>query len=271
MIGPHNTILYRAAQPGTRFFYADACLYNPEYGSAVIPKVRWEQAQKAEQMWANSEAVRDKRHSGLLQRAVAGKGDRADEHVKHFDYYRTLPTDLGRIVEIGAGPYTQTLFALRARPDCKATSLTVVDPGIPGYLSTNRTSYGRGFLDIADSFQLPVELLAMGAEEVPRSRDGTYDTVVMLNCVEHTFNAFATLHSAYRLLKPGGVFVFQERSVRLETGVQMYHPVRLTVGFFDDYLSRLYTPLFRFRGRTEQMRLRKFVQGEVYYIGRRTR
>ena len=35
MTGPYNTLLYRAAQPGSRFFHADACLYNPEYGNGI--------------------------------------------------------------------------------------------------------------------------------------------------------------------------------------------------------------------------------------------
>ena len=33
-------------------------------------------------------------------------------------------------------------------------------------------------------------LLHLGAEQVPKSYRGTFDTVVMINCVEHTFNAF---------------------------------------------------------------------------------
>ena len=59
---------------------------------------------------------------------------------------------------------------------------------------------------------VPVKLLPVGAEQVPKLYRGTFDTVVMINCVEHTFNAFATLFSAYALLR-GGHFVFHERSV----------------------------------------------------------
>ena len=30
-----------------------------------------------------------------------------------------LPRDLGKVAEVGAGPWTQTYFALRARPDAR--------------------------------------------------------------------------------------------------------------------------------------------------------
>ena len=50
--------------------------------------------------------------------------------------YSMLPRDLGKVAEVGAGPWTQTYFALRARPDVRlrraATLITTVPHhGVP--------------------------------------------------------------------------------------------------------------------------------------------
>ena len=212
-------------------FDADRCLVNDAYGAAVIPAKRWHAAQEAEaRLWKKGgDAVSN-----------AGVGDRAAEHVAKFEDYRKLPVQLGHVAEVGAGPWTQTLFALRARPDVQVTSLTVIDPGIPGYLASGHSSYANGTMHVHGERSVPVRLLPVGAEQVPKSYRGSFDTVVMINCVEHTFNAFATLFSAYALLRPGGHFVFHERSVKLNSGAQLYHPVRLTQRFFDDFLDSHY-------------------------------
>ena len=95
-----------------------------------------------------------------------------------------------------------------------------------------------------------------------------FDTVVQLNVIEHTFNAFATLHTAYRLLRPGGVFIFHERIVRPESYSQIYHPIRLTTAFFDSFLNGNYDELYRYRGK-ERLSNKPFVADEIYFIGRK--
>jgi hypothetical protein len=81
--------------------------------------------------------------------------------------------------------------------------------------------------------------------------------------------AFAALHTAYRLLKPGGFFVFSERVVKLHSYSQIYHPVRLTTAFYDAFLSKHYDEVYRFRGMTDLVKGKPFVENELYYIGRR--
>ena len=102
---------------------------------------------------------------------------------------------------------------------------------------------------------------------MPYSEDETFDVVVMINCIEHTFNAFATLETAYRLLRPRGLFIFQERAVRLSENDQIYHPVRLPLHFYDWWLGLLYDEIYRFRGKHPS--LKRFLEGEVYFIGRK--
>jgi len=239
----------RAASYRRRF---DSCFRHPDYGSAVIPKARWEKAQEAEALlWKKS------------RKSDAQSGDRALGHVQFFGRYAALPVgNLGRIVELGSGQWTQTHFMLNARPDINATSITLVDPGINGYLRSGNALYKNGFLN-----GVPVDLHSIGAEEVPYSENETFDVVVMINCIEHTFNAFATLETAYRLLRPRGLFIFQERAVRLSENDQIYHPVRLPLHFYDWWLGLLYDEIYRFRGKHPT--LKRFLEGEVYFIGRK--
>ena len=134
-------------------------------------------------------------------------------HVKQFGSYASLPRgSLGLVAELGAGPWTQTHFLLEARPDVTATKVTLIDPGIDGYLRSGRAIYAGGRLH-----GIEAELLSIPAERVPASYTERFDTLVMINVIEHTFNAFATLHTAHRLLKRGGIFIFQERDASRST------------------------------------------------------
>ena len=186
------------------------------------------------------------------------------KNLKHFDYYGALQPNasLGEVVELGAGLWTQALLMLRARPDVSANSITVVDPGIPSYLGSGLATYRRGTLR-----GVPVKLMPIGSEQVPACFSAKYDTVVMINVIEHTFNAFATLHAAYRLLKPGGLFIFAERIVKMDSYSQIFHPIRLKTAFFDNFLMQLYDEVYRFKGVTREVRVKAFLKNEIFFIG----
>ena len=123
------------------------CLVNIEYGAAVIPPARWQVAQGAEgRLWSK-------------KRQGSGGGDRAQMHVAQFGDYATLPAgSLGRVAEVGSGQWTQTFYLLEARRDITADHITLIDPGIKGYLSSGNAIYKYGHLR-----GIPVKLLSMGA------------------------------------------------------------------------------------------------------------
>ena len=160
--------------------------------------------------------------------------------------------------------WTWTRDILVARPDLTADSITLIDPGIPGYLASGKATFKDGSL-----VGVPVELLPIGAEQVPSCYTMSFDVVVQINLIEHTYNAFAALHTAFRLLRPGGYFIFSERVVRLLSNSQIYHPVRLTTAFYDSFLSTHFEEVYRWRGPTESMKGKPFIEDEIYFIGRR--
>ena len=259
-----NTRALKGCLPNSSDPQMDPCLAHHGYGVAVVPASRWRTAQAAEsRLWARPEQAS---RSPNAKRAGQKRGDRAAMHVRQFGSFKALPPgSLGRLVELGCGQWTQTYFLLEARPDVTAESITLVDPGMEGYLRSGHAIYAGGKLR-----GIPTELLSLSAEQMPIGR--TFDTVVMINVVEHTFNAFATLHTAYRLLRPGGIFIFQERVISMRAAPQVYHPVRLSQRFFDGFLSARYWEMFRFRGLTSEVRRKRRTHGiiaEVYYIGRK--
>ena len=58
--------------------------------------------------------------------------------------------------------------------------------------------------------------------------------------------------------------------MRLSSFSQIYHPVRLTRDFyFGAFLTKLFEERYRFKGVTDLVRGKPFVQDEVYYVGRK--
>ena len=105
---------------------------------------------------------------------------------------------------------------------------------------------------------------------------GTADTVVMINTIEHAFNGFALLHTAYRLLRPGGLFILRERIVRMDARPKEFrsmetHPIRLRLGVWDwlfrdsgAFARHRRSLYYADRGKTPR---KKFMEECVEYLG----
>lgn len=111
----------------------DYCaFYEPAYGIVSVDERRWHASQQWEAaLWAGSPAGQTT--------------DRNEHHARLFGGYRALPDALGRVVELGSGPYTQLQTILRA--DSSATSITLVDPLAEHYMThTKGCTYKSGRL-----------------------------------------------------------------------------------------------------------------------------
>ena len=71
-----------------------------------------------------------------------------------------------------------------------------------------------------------------------------FDTVVMVNVLEHTNNAVSLLRGLYNAIKPGGLLIFNERwwdsMVRPTTSFDLntlYHPIRVKKAVIEKFLS----------------------------------
>ena len=210
------------------------CYSHPLYGTPVIPKSLWVVAQTGERsVW----------------KGAMGNSDRSPEHIEGFAGYSKLPEQLGDVIEVGSGPWTQTRSMLYTRPKSVVTSFTAVDPSANYYIeNVPSCSYKTGRLAkyyVYKGFHdFPVHVYNIGGEAL-KTHPLTYDTLVSMNVIEHVQDAFSFLESLHGLLKPGGILVWHERwwNTPLEgnsllEGSMPVHPIRVTQFVLNIFLKQ---------------------------------
>jgi len=198
----------------------DQCFYHPNYGVAAVSEQRAESASLHEsKTWADHRR----------------KSDRQNEHLKNFGNFDQLllnykRSDLGDVLELGCGPFTNSLMILNAT-GLSVKSVTLVDPLLREYLSTNlNCAYRSGSLG---SHKTTLISARAEAFEPPKK----YDTVILVNIIEHVQNAFQVYSRVMKALKPGGLCIFHERFWPRYDGLPdktrefALHPIRLNMNF----------------------------------------
>jgi SAM-dependent methyltransferase len=183
------------------------------------------------------------------------------QQVKAFDGFKSLPRSLGRVLEIGAGPYTKIFLMLEEAAKqgmpFEIESVSLQDPMVDTYpTEAKHCTYaagtfcppGHGCLEKMCVSNIPAE--AINVREA-------FDTIVLMNVLEHCQDAPAIFNNVYNALKPGGLFVFWDRyhyddvSVpineakrqRALDGFHQLHPLTFTRSFFERHLSTSYVTL----------------------------
>ena len=234
---------------------SDAC-FASNVGVCFIDYPRWRRAQKAEgAAWKNNMET----------------SDRGMDHLGGFLNYSKVPHNLGNFVEVGCGPWTQSNLMFNTRPDIVVKSITLWEPGVNFYIQNTPTcAYKNGFLGNRSAI-----LVQAGAEDLVFPE--MFDSLMMINVLEHTRNIFVILHNIYTTLKPGGLLIFNDRwwndfNHRKTIDLDMlYHPIRCYREVFDHFLS-FFEPIL------ENVNPYEVVQyfpddrrnsGGIYYIGRK--
>ena len=163
---------------------------------------------------------------------------RNHDQVLAFQHFQALPKDLGAVLEIGCGPYTKIRLILETRPDLLISHVTLLDPLMREYTSNPKieTSYPNSSLQV-NGRTVPTTLVAAQGEE-PLSITH-YDTVILVNTLEHCSNAVVVLNNVYQSLKAGGILIFGEsfaREMELLSS-DACHPIQLIKTFFMEYLG----------------------------------
>ncbi|CAN0374206.1 unnamed protein product, partial [Ectocarpus fasciculatus] len=167
---------------------------------------------------------------------------RNNVQIRAFNNFRKLPKHLGQVLELGSGPYSKLRVILEAGAMQRTVDLaTFVDPHIVSYLALPHVSFPGGKLCLPRSKAFAggcIEILLgnFGAERAVYAPH-SYDTVIMVNTIEHCSDAVAVMHNIYTALKPGGYLVFAEEYA-VEDQLQVTdqcHPLRITKLFYDYY------------------------------------
>lgn len=182
-----------SAESGT-----DRCFQHDENGRMVPPDgfSRWLKAQDFEaNLWASSSL----------------SNDRIETHLAGYQNFSALKlnVNLGSLLEVGCGPYTQTTGLLSTLPDAKVTKITLFDPNINEYMERVKyCAYGSGSLakypDGSGFWPYPVET----TETMPTHTE--FDTVVSCNVITHVQNGYTWLEDLYKTIKCFGLLVFSD-------------------------------------------------------------
>lgn len=168
-----------------------------------------------------------------------------------FGGWESLPRDLGDVAEFGAGPYTKIRLILEdGKVKRTVRSVTLLDPLVAEYVSNPKiqSSYQTGSLCVDaspgwDGGCIKTYLASFFGEDP--LREEAYDTVIMINTVEHCIDGVRVFDNIYKSLKPGGILVLGEEYAsenHLNEFKNVCHPIRITEKFFRFYLEEFYGP-----------------------------
>ena len=237
------------------------CFWDDRVGTVRVDAATWRAAQAKE--------------SGWWRGSTAGMaGDRAEEQTRGFARYAALPPLVGGDhAEFGCGPFTQTLTSLLpARPDVAFRSVTLLDPNLLDYVrDVPSCTFAGGGLPLPGG--APTYLVAAGAE-APLFF-AAFDSLIMVNVLEHVQDAAAILHNVWAALRPGGVLIFHDRVFAgpysltpdaFERELMAIHPVRIREPLIDDFLRHV-DVLYEDRVGTKECLLRR--DNCIYIIARK--
>ena len=177
-------------------------------------------------------------------------------------------------MEIACGPFTQVKTILSSGHSVR--SLTLLDPGAFYYMSNvQKTSYKKGQMQAPGVTTNTV--YSFPAEKIP-ALTHMFDTVILINVIEHVINAFEVFENVYHMLRPGGLFIWHDRLWDSYKGIPgtkpedggilrdfLLHPIRLKSTFADRFTG-LFETVYDVRD-TPELRRTRF-QG-IYFIGRK--
>lgn len=233
------------------------CFSHPVSGVAQVPIAFWKLSQDSEaQLWAR----------------ISGSDDRASEHIEGFRSYAALRgKKLGNMIEVGGGPWTQTR-RLMEHANVSVDALTILEPNIFNYLKKEDCAYKDGYLRPRGGMSpVPVSLFPHGSEYLHSFH--AFDTLLVINVLEHVQNAYKHLTNIYNSIKPGGLLIFHERYFEkpgmpdgVVLGDNLLHPIRVTKVILDSFLSR-FEPIMEHWDGTTGFKVRNMQEKGVYFIG----
>ncbi len=236
--------------------YDDRCFYHPQYGVAKVSTDRWKSAQCYEEnTWAeqrmsdrnDEHAINFAHYSSLLFLQGQGHYNNKKNEINNSAAVAAAAYDtsiLGDVIEFGAGPFTQSLTIFQ-ETGLRPKSITLVEPLAETYMNTvHACTYKNGKLG-NDQFTIDnTIIIPKPAEEFNVDIDDNnvtkkYDTVILMNMIEHVQDAFIIYKKALDSLKDdGGILIFHERYWPGYDGIENtnkrefdLHPIRLNEKF----------------------------------------
>jgi SAM-dependent methyltransferase len=188
-------------------------------GVHKVPEERWKQAQAWElDVWKMHQSLEDDWNKWWAVK---------------FDGYGFLPSNLGKVIELGCGPFTNVRIILIGRT---AKLVVCSDPLALQYTAMPLTwlskAQAEGQVQVDDN---PIEKCPFA----PR----TYDLVVMINVLDHVQNLKKCMRTAVGLVRRGGIFLLGQDLSNEEdiekTKDDVGHPIKVAQEDLEHYVRHL--------------------------------
>ncbi|MDA0323697.1 MAG: class I SAM-dependent methyltransferase [Verrucomicrobia bacterium] len=240
-----------------------------------VDRERWKDAQEWEAgYWKGADRWMARYGKSVLWRILASvglkpryRGDDWNEWwAKQFDHYEFLPMDIASAIELGCGPFTNIRLIHAKR---RIGRLVLSDPLLPTYFDFQNTFVRDMYKRHACEFDTsPIEECPFDSK--------SFDLVVMINVLDHVFDADAGLANARRIVKPGGHLIigqdltdeedYAHERVRDNVG----HPIKLGHQWLDDRLLDGFEPIIHQVLDRENGRSPKIHYGTYLFAGRKS-
>jgi SAM-dependent methyltransferase len=210
----------------------DAAYLTPGKGVLSVPLERWQQAQAYErETW--------------LTHGIAATEDRNTEHAGMFDGYAKVPKNLGAVIELGCGAFTNLRHILPGRD---AARVILLDPLLSDYQQFHpNCTYRLGKIcdHFFDRLMFSIEEYAdmslndLALHGLHEQEFNEYDTVVMVNVLSHCQDALKVFDWIKTHLKKGGHLIFGEpvRDIDVTKLWDVGHPLSYNQSVIDDFLK----------------------------------
>ncbi len=191
--------------------------FETEDGVVQVDANRWKVAKNYE------------RHT-WLEHNLSLTSDRNEFHHDSFDGYSTLPENLGKVIELGCGVFTNLRFIL---PEHKAGAVYLLDPLVKEYQAKHpNCTYKDGTL-------VGHEVILINSAIEDSKTRLKFDTIVIINVIPHCRDALAVFEFIRKHLKVGGHLVMGEfprehpASLHYDAG----HPIALKAHVIEGFLA----------------------------------
>lgn len=237
---------------------SDAKYLEPSGGILKVPLERWKIAQAFE------------RRGWMQEWRGATEADNT-KHAENFNGYAALcGQQFDRAIELGCGPFTNLWVMLHlekvANPPM-VRHVELLDPLIREYQKLPNCR----FTELKDVHDCAIEEMPIPAEK--------FDLVVMINVLEHCFDAERVLQKVLDISAPGAVFVFAEhiydsdeiRRVVPDRYYEAGHPLMAPYDRLGDFTSQHFEQMFVDFIDGPKVQVESCPHwGSFYFIGRKT-
>jgi len=253
-------------------------------GVSVVSEERWRKAQ-----------VCEKNH--WFVRGIKTSDDRNYHHSRNFNNYSEIKDkQFNSALEIGCGPFTNTRVIAKI---CSIKNITLLDPMVLDYLKHPFCSYNENYLfseyapilgkvvrkvspfafkfyrSVLSTKTKIVKLLNIPGEKIARTE--VYDLIIMINVIEHCYNAETLFQNILNITKSGSYLIFEDKLLEnneikraLANSYDAAHPLKVDKDMIDSFLTEHFTIVYkRVQSNSDFYAGEEHPSEDLYFIGKR--